>query len=336
MPEILASLLPAAAEIGADAAVGSAADIASGVGSAAIGGGADILSTAATGLASGVGTAADAASSVGGSVTGGGGAGLDLGGLTDAALPANSILTSGSGNPVPFGGVTSTGPGAGVTAADAGGLVSSGPVSAASAAAPAGTGSLDLTSLLGKAGDKIMDNPLGLALAGGGLGYSIFKGQQDSAATKAIADQAGDVKKLATDITGQGQTLAGYTSSGTLPPAIQQQLDNQIKDAKTKMISTYAAQGMNTDPAKNSVLRQELEAIDKQGTALKGDLEKQLLASGATLINSGTALVGADNDLLKTLSNIDQQQTARIGQAIANFATALSGKSPGLTLNLNK
>lgn len=346
----------AAAGLPFAAGAGDLGSVATGAGPAGVTG---FLDTAGIGSAlgaSGLGGVGDlaaaglpAAAGIGEIGSNVGGAGVDLAALAgDAALPPTAGLTSGSG-PVSFGGVTNVGPSAGTPAgalqaasfetapAVAGGptgaLPAAGP-SAAAIAAPTGTNSLDLTSLLSKAGSKIAENPLGLALAAGGLGYNIFKGQGDTAATQRIQAQDANVQKTASDITGQGQALAAHTEAGTLPPAIQQQLDNQIKDAKTKMISTYASNGMNTDPAKNSMLRQELASIDKQGTALKGDLQKQLLASGATLINSGTALTGADNDLIKTLSNIDQKSSERIGTAIANFASALSGKSAGITLNL--
>lgn len=388
MPELLAGLLPAAAEAGGEAllggALGAGADAGAG---AALGGAADfgLSELAAAGLpfAAGAGEVGSVAAGAGAASlpfgvdlaaaglpfaagageigTNVGGTGVDLGallagtgGADGGAIPANATPTSGG--PISFGGISSVGGGpvgsvpsdigsasfanapavaGGPSGAVAGVPGVSGAAGAASAAPPAGAGPLDLTSLLGKAGSSIANNPLGLALAAGGLGYNIFKGQSPAASTDRIVGQDAAVKAKAGEIMGQGQGLASHVEAGTLPPALQQQLDSQIKDAKTKIISTYAANGMNTDPKKNSMLQQELTAIDKNGLSLKGEMEKQLLASGATLINSGTALVGADNDLIKTLSSIDQKSSEKIGSAIANFAAALSGKSnTGLTVNL--
>ena len=340
----LADLTAAGLPFGAGASeLGS---VATGVGSSGVSsfldaGGA--LAGAGAGLG-GVGGLTGLGAGVGEIGTNAAGTGVDLAGLGSQALPAASTLTSGTGLDLGTsgvgaeGGVTSVGPTAGTPATalgtaqfpTAGGAATS--VAPAAAAAPAGAGPVDLTSMLSKAVGNI--NPLGAALGAAGLGYNIYQGQKQTASTQAIQNQGANIAGQAAELAGQGKELTSHLESGTLPPNIQAQVDQNVQAAKAKIISNYASQGMNTDPNKNSSLRQELASVDNQAKVMSGQLAQQLAQSGTNLINAGTALTGLDNNLLTTLSNIDQTQTQKIGQAIANFAAALSGNKGGVTLNL--
>ena len=89
--------------------------------------------------------------------------------------------------------------------------------------------------------------------------------------------------------------------------------------AKARILANYANTPGGADPTKNSALAQELNNLNIQAIASASQVEQQLLASGIS--ESGLA-----SNSLTTLANIDQAQSARVGQSIANFAAALSGR----------
>ena len=294
------------------------------------------------------------------------------------ATPVTTTPVTPSG-PMTAGGVTSVGPSSGIpnSVLSNAGLAPTGAAPAAPIAAGTGTGSgFDLSSLVGNA------SPLQLAGAGvgaAGLGYSILNANKSSPSTQAIQNEVTAVNNQipalqqtaqglqtqgqqltdqGTKIANQGQGYTDYLASGTLPPALQTQVDQTIAANKQHIISNYAAQGMNTDPTKNSSLRQELDAVDQQGKVLAGQLAQQLLTSGtgligagtglettganqsavgaSDLINIGTSYAGINTALLTQLSNIDQTQTANVGRAIASFASALAGNRPTVNINTNQ
>lgn len=317
-----------------------------------------------------------------------GGVGADLGAeamSVDSLLPAGATPTAGTGGVQAIGGVQSSGV-PGMESAQAwmnpggsapGAIPSAGP-SAAGTAGPAGSaGGLDLTSLV-----KNWGGPLAGAA---GLGYTILNGQKSLPSTQAIQGQLTDIKNQqaslnlpgqaqnvinagnanADRLTAQGQPLvqqgteySKYLASGTLPPALQTQLDQSVQGAKVAIVSRYASQGMPTDPLKNSTLQAELAAVDQKAKVEAGQLAQQLLQSGSGLtsaggnleiaggqaansaastasgmLQTGAQMTGMENSLLQTLSGIDQTQSQNMGKAIAAFAASLA-PTKGLSLKL--
>lgn len=176
-----------------------------------------------------------------------------------------------------------------------------------------------IEGLVGSAGKSLAANPVGAALGAGGLIYSVMNAEQMGNAQKALKEQAGQLNA-------QGQQLMNYLTSGTLPPGLKASLDQATAAAKAKVISNYAAQGLNTNPTQNSALAQQLAMIDQQAVISISQIGQQLFTSG---LNE----TGLSSQLYSQLVNIDQTQTANIGKAIASFAAAVS-PSKGLTLNL--
>lgn len=245
--------------------------------------------------------------------------------LTGATISPDTLtsLTGGQTPTLDVGQLTPTTPTTSVPP-----ITPAGGVSAASAAAPAGVeGGIDMTSLL-KAGKDW----LGPAAAAGGLGYQVLKGQQDLPSTKAISQQASNIGQQASALSSTGSQYAGYLASGTLPPAMQAQVDQQTRDAKAAIISRYASMGMPTDPSKNSTLQQELASVDDKARQMTATLGQQLLQGGTGLLTTGANLTGMQDSLLTTLSGIDQTQSQQIGKAIANFASALGSMGKGNTV----
>ena len=222
-----------------------------------------------------------------------------LGGATDPtalnainaqAGPANGL----AGGADSFSGATASG----TSGPTSGGFLDS----FSNALSPANLGK-DLGTSLGK-------NLPGVAIGGAGLAYAMSQGQKTSAATQQIQQQAAALNA-------QGQQLASYLTSGNLPPGLKTQLDQATSSAKAQVISTFAKQGMSTDPSQNSALAQELALIDQQAVISTATI-------GQNLLTTGISETGMASQLYTTLSNIDQTQTAAIGKAIASMAAAFS------------
>lgn len=346
----------AGAFLGAEGAsgLGSGAALAGGLGSGALGAGAGISgadaaasAAGASGLASGTGAIAGAdtpiAALLGATPTPGFGttgigsnvananasaSPFDVGtkpvvGLSTASQPggvgASAVSAPGGVAAVPD-------PTATVAGAQGATSVGGGPLNAA-----AGTGSSSISDLLGKAGGgaikSLTDNPLGVALGAGGLGYNIYAGQKQSENQKALAADASKATANSDSLVGQGQALQQYLTTGKLPDAYETQVNNAINDAKTRAISNAAAQGQPTDPTKNSALAATLAGIDNQRPGMVSSIAEKLASSGATLINAGQAAAGLSGQLYSGLVANDTAAAKNTGAAIASLAAALNGRS---------
>ncbi len=336
----------AASTLGATGAAGAPLDILAGGAAAgtatpsaigAIGAAGDF-----SGLASGLATEPGFASSVAGAYA----PGLDtsLSALTGAPSIAGGTYTGPGAQPgsldqlatgTPAGSTAApaapaAGPGASAVAAPAG--VSS-PLNidptAAGAGAPGSTApaasnsswlnALSPSNLAAGAAKSIATNPLGVALAGGGLAYSVLTGEKASAAQKALDQQAASLNA-------QGQQLASYLTSGNLPPGLQAQLTEATQSAKAQIMSNYAAQGLSTNPTENTALAAQLQMVDQQAIITTAQIGQQLLTTG---INES----GLSSQLYTTLAGLDQTQTSNIQKAIASMASALN--SGGTKLGLS-
>lgn len=166
--------------------------------------------------------------------------------------------------------------------------------------------------------NSITKNPLGIAMAGGGLAYNMLQGQQKSPEMEALAASAAGLND-------QGKQLMSYLTSGTLPPGLQSAVGQATASMKARIISNHARNGQSTNPSQNSALAQELNAVDMHAVTLIAEKGQQLLQSGLSATNMSTQLYGM-------LENMNRQSSQRMGQAIANFAAALSG--PRINVNV--
>jgi hypothetical protein len=165
--------------------------------------------------------------------------------------------------------------------------------------------------LVGGAESSLMKNPLGIGLAGAGLGYNILRGSQTSPEMKALAGQAGQLNA-------QQAQLMSYLQKGTLPPGLQQGVQNATAAMKANLIRNAAHNGQSTDPTQNTALAQDLANVDRQAIEL-------IAKEGVALMNSGLQAAQISSNLFAMLEKIHQEQSASTGRAIANFAAALSG-----------
>lgn len=344
----------AGAFLGAEGAsgLGGGAALAGGLGSGALGAGAGISgadaaasAAAGSGLAGGTGAIAGAdtpiAALLGATPT----AGFGTTGIGSNVANANASASPFDVGTKPVAGLTAAGQpaGTGASAVSAPGGVSAvadptaaaGTTSlggnAATGAADAAKSSGSISDLLGKAGGgaikSLTDNPLGVALGAGGLGYNIYAGQKQTANQQALAADASKATANSDSLVNQGQALQQYLTTGKLPDAYETQVNNAINDAKTRAISNAAAQGQPTDPTKNSALAATLAGIDNQRPGMVSSIAERLASSGATLINAGQAAAGLSGQLYQGLVANDTAAAKNTGAAIASLAAALNGRS---------
>jgi hypothetical protein len=182
---------------------------------------------------------------------------------------------------------------------------------------PAGGGSFidslvkGVEGLPGAIGNQITKNPLGVLVGGGALAYNMLQGQ------KKLPEQ-NQLQGQANQLSAQGQQFMSYLQTGTLPAGLQAAVDRATQAAKAQIIANAARNGLSTDPTQNSALAQDLASADRNALIA-------VAQEGESLFKSGADEVQLSSQILDKLMQIDQQQTANMGKAIANFAGALSG-----------
>lgn len=258
---------------------------------------------------------------------GAGAAGLLAEGAGDAFASAGGSsfggLLEGSGAPSAFGqlgasaggnaGTLTAIPGAAAVPEAAAGAGASG-ASALGGAGGIGKAAGEGSSLFGSLLSSAQANPLqaaGLGLGAAGLGYNLMQGQSTNANAKALSGSANQ-------LTLQGQQLASYLQTGTLPEGLKAAVGKANEAAKARAIQNAARSGMPTDPSQNSALAQDLNNIDQQSIIQTSEIGQKLLTTG---INE----IGLADQLYAQLVNIDQRQAQNTGNAIMNFAGALAG-----------
>jgi hypothetical protein len=174
----------------------------------------------------------------------------------------------------------------------------------------------NISALPGDVGSAIVKNP-GAALAGGGLLLDTLKSNNVPGLSQ-LNTAAGSLLK-------QGNTLSSYINSGKLPPGAQTAIDLATKSAETQIRSKYASMGVN--PETSTAATQEINNI-RMNAATQGFT----IAEG--LLKTGIDETGLATKLYEQLVQINTQQAQSTGAAIASFAQALNGFSPGVSLKL--
>ena len=271
----------------------------------------------------------------GGSFAAGTPGGVATGGATAPAAgsifgPAPTAFDPGMGAPpIAFGGVGSP--------------------AAAAAGAPT-PGVMDtLGSTFGSIGSGIKSAAPWLGAAG--LGYSLFQGYQSQQAQKALQKQEQDYQNA---IAGAGraslaaaqpmlETGEALMTGGTVPAPMQALLDNFRNAQRARIIQGYGARNQNTDPTQNSALTADLNAVDNQMLALREQIGQQIVDTANTMLSQGVNATQIAARLPIIMQQLDMQLQQMEGNAIANFASAMSGRSMrvaglgsgGQNLNIN-
>jgi hypothetical protein len=135
-----------------------------------------------------------------------------------------------------------------------------------------------------------------------------------------------------TALTASGQQLQQYLTSGTLPPALQSQVNSAVAAEKARIIANHAANGENTNPTQNSALAAELSQADINGINAAGNLEQQLFQSGTQLLQTGINETGLSTQIYESLVKMDQANNNQLMTAIASMAAALGGGGTKISL----
>ena len=183
----------------------------------------------------------------------------------------------------------------------------------------------------------------GPVIGAGGLGYSIYEGQQQQKQQAALTAQeatnaaelaaAGQVAQTAaTPLINQGTTLMNYLTTGTLPQVFQDQIKGQIAAARAQIIQGYASRGMSSDPNQNSSLNQDLNNLNLQQEALQAQLETMLSTAGNQMVQTANQLLASglqatqlSAELPIQVSQLNIQLNTQMSNAISNFAAAING-----------
>ncbi len=224
-------------------------------------------------------------------------------------LPAGATSTLGSTADLGLAGLPGSG-GADVA-------LTSGPLTGGTS----GGGGASFLSKLGTGAlDSITKNPIGSALAGGGLAMNLLRGNPTDPNQQKLQEQANQLGA-------QGQALQQYLANGTLPPAMKASLDQATAAAKARIIANHAKNGMSTDPTQNSALAQELSAVETNGVAAMAQAQIEMMKTG---LNA----TGLSSQLYEMLTKMDRQNNQDLMSSIQNFAAALGGGGGGKSFTL--
>lgn len=183
--------------------------------------------------------------------------------------------------------------------------------SLASAGNAAGSNGGLLNKVVNGAESSLGKNPLGIGASAIGLGLDAIKGN------KALAGET-QLKEQAAQLSQQGQGLGSYLQSGTLPPGLQQSLNQATEAAKASIRSQYAARGMSGSSAE----QQDLAQVDSRAQAQGAEQALQLL-------QTGISETGMASQLYQALMGESLQQDQALSGAISSFASAAGGGGQG-------
>jgi len=189
---------------------------------------------------------------------------------------------------------------AGDAAAGAGALGSSGTAAGDALAGAGGDG------LLSGIGSYLMKNP-SLALSGVGLAANLLRGQQKPEYSAQLEAQAQQLQQ-------QGAQLAGYLSSGTLPPGIGSALQSAHDSGVASIRAMYANRGMSGSSAEMQDIANLNQATVSQGASI-----------ASQLLQTGVSEQQFASGLYQNLMAVSMQQDVALSNAIGGFTNALAG-----------
>lgn len=226
------------------------------------------------------------------------------------------------------------------TAATPFGAATGGAVPAGAAAAPGGPG------LLSSIGSAVKDVAPAIGIGGLALtGYNAYQQNQQLKALQATETgyqnaiaQAGQAATAAAQpLLTSGEALTQYLQNGTLPAGLQKVVDQFKASAKAARIQAASNMGQSTDPKFNTALGQDLAAIDSQGDQLTVQFEQQLATSGNQMVQTATNLIQQGVSATKIaaqlpieVQKLNIQLANETSKSIAEFASALNGRTPGI------
>lgn len=163
---------------------------------------------------------------------------------------------------------------------------------------------------------SVLKNNASSIIPAAGLALTALRGDQMPKGYNQLESQANE-------LTGQGEQLQKYLSTGTLPEGAQAGLNQAAESAKASIRSQYASRGMSGSSAE----QQDLANVDQQIQSQGFNMAMTLLQQG---VNEQSLASGIYQNLMQTQLKQDEDLT----QAITGFGTALAGGTPANTLQL--
>lgn len=167
---------------------------------------------------------------------------------------------------------------------------------------------------------KAAGNNSGLLLGGAGLGLDAISQGRMVKGQRQVQGEAGQ-------LAGQGKQLSSYLQSGTLPPGVQQSIDQATNSAKASIRSQYAARGMSGSSAE----QQDLAAVDTNSKVQGAQIAMNLL-------QTGIQETGLASGLYENLMKMSMDKDKGLAEALAAFGAASSGgggsSHGGVNINL--
>lgn len=194
-------------------------------------------------------------------------------------------------------------------AASAGGSASTAP-----AAPSSGSSFLSHPSL--SSFTKMLTSNPGAAISGLGLAGDVIKGN------KPVSGE-GALKTEAAQLGNQGQQLQDYLQSGTLPPGVQQSINQAAEARKAAIRSEYASQGGSG----SSAMQQDLAAVDAWA-------QGQGASTAISLLNSGISESGLAANLYQDIAANALKKDDELGSAFGAFASSLGGGGQNINIKV--
>ena len=148
-----------------------------------------------------------------------------------------------------------------------------------------------------------------------GLGMAAIQGNKTLKGQNQLTSEA---NQLAT----QGAQLQGYLQSGTLPPGMEQAIQQAGDSAKASIRSRYASMGMSGSSAE----QQDLANVDTQ-------IQAQGAQQAMSLLQTGINESGIASNLYNNILQTSLGQSNQLSSAFSNFAGSLAGGGKNLVLN---
>jgi hypothetical protein len=182
------------------------------------------------------------------------------------------------------------------------------------------------------------------------MGYNLFQGYQSQQQLKALQAQETAYQN---QIAGAGQqaltaaqpliaTGQSLMLGGPLPPSVQAMFDQYKNSERARIIQGYASRNQNTDPRQNSALDQDLQAVDRNLLAMQETIGSNMLNTANTMLSQGVSATQIASRIPMMMQELSIQLQQLSGNAIANFASAMSGgtmkvagQGTGQNINLN-
>jgi hypothetical protein len=180
------------------------------------------------------------------------------------------------------------------------------PATTDSAGGTTGTGGTRLDSII----SKLTSNP-GVLVGAGALGLDALKQGQP-------LPDATQLNKIGAQTQAEGNQLASYLSTGTLPPGAQESVNLATTAAKAQVRSTAAQLGLSGSTWEADRMSQ----IDQAASAQGEQIAQQLLTQGANYTGIST---GVFENLMKSTLTQDED----FQKALATFSAGLAGARTG-------